>query len=78
MPKKGELGGGVKKNQREDAKGANRLSHTPFPDAAHPQWTQQPADKPHKIKYANTHNNNKVKRERLLSVQTKANRWPPS
>ena len=78
VPRKGELGGGkVKKTQREDAEGANRHSRTPFTDAAQPQWTQQSADKPHKTKYANTHNNNKVKRERLLSVQTKANRCPP-
>ena len=75
---KGEFGGGVKKTQREDAKGANRLSCTPFSDAVQPQWTQQPADEPQKTKYANTHNNNKVKRERLLSVQTKSNRWPLS
>ena len=77
VPRKGKLGGEVKNTQREDAKGANRISCTPFPDAAQPQWTQPPADTPHKTKYANTHNNNKVKRELLLSVQTKAKLYPP-
>ena len=69
---------GVKKIHREDEKAANWLSRTPFPDAAQPPWTDPPADKPHKTKYANTPNHNNVKRERLLSVQTKANRCPPS
>ena len=37
VPRKGELGGKVKMTQREDVKGANRLSHTPFSNEVQPQ-----------------------------------------